>query len=133
MAPCAAACAGPGTWAFDERILGSDDFVEGVLQRLDGTLPPIVRDARAVVGRLCERVGERFGVSRGEIASASLRREVLTARAVVSHMAVSHYGLSLSAVGRCLNVSKQSIARGVARAASVYHSRNCGPAEFITG
>ena len=118
-------------WASDERILGSHGFVEGVLQRLDGQLPPVVRDAPAVVGSLCERVGDRFGVSRGEIASASLRRDVLAARAVVSHLAVSHYGLSLSAVGRCLNISKQSIARAVARAESVYESRNYTPAEFI--
>ena len=99
--------------------------------QLDGKPPPLVRDAPTVIGSLCERVGERFGVRRGEIASASLRRDVLAARAVVSHVAVSHYGLSLSAVGRCLNVSKQSIARAVARAASVYHSRNSAPAEFI--
>jgi len=118
-------------WAFDERILGSHAFVETVLQRLDGKRPPLVGDAPAVVGSLCDRVGEHFGVSRGEIASASLRRDVLAARAVVSHLAVSHYGLSLSAVGRCLNVSKQSIARAVARAASVYQSRNFAPAEFI--
>ena len=118
-------------WAFDERILGSHDFVEGVLQRLDGKPPPPVRDATAVVGTLCERVGDRFRVSRGEIASASLRREVLAARAVVSHLAVTRYGLSLSAVGRCLNVSKQSIARALARAGSVYHSRHYAPAEFI--
>ncbi|MFN8624423.1 MAG: hypothetical protein U0587_00310 [Candidatus Binatia bacterium] len=60
-------------------------------------------------------------------------REVLAARAVVSHVAVSHYGLSLSAVGRCLNVSKQSIARGMAGTASVYQRRDRASAEFIAG
>ncbi|MFN8625109.1 MAG: hypothetical protein U0587_03860 [Candidatus Binatia bacterium] len=113
--------------------MGSEAFVEAVLQRLDGTLPRIVREAPAVVATLCARVGERFGVSRGESASASLRREVLAARAAVSHVAVSHYGLSLSAVGRCLNVSTQSLARGVARAASIYQRRDCAPAEFLAG
>jgi putative transposase len=42
-------------WAFDERILGSGDFVETVLQQLDGKPPPLVRDAPTVIGSLCER------------------------------------------------------------------------------
>ena len=119
-------------WAFDERVLGGSDFVAAVLQRADAPAPCHVRNAPELIDRLCRRVAERFGVSSQEIASRSLRREVLAARAVVSHLAVCHHGLSLSAVGRCLGVSKQSIARAIVRAGSAYEGRNLSPTELLT-
>jgi REP-associated tyrosine transposase len=118
-------------WAFDERVLGGSDFVAAVLQRVDAQRLPHASEATEVVERLCQRVAERLGVSRREIASRSLRREVLAARAIVSHLAVCHHGLSLTAVGRCLAVSKQSIARAVARAVSAYTVRNLRPTDFL--
>lgn len=50
--------------------------------------PPTVDDATAKVARLCARVAEHFGVLPAEIASASVRRRVLAARAVLCHLAV---------------------------------------------
>ena len=82
---------------------------------------------------VCERTAARFGVGRRELAGASLRREVLAARAVVSDLAVRHYGLSLNALARHLSLSRQSIARALERAASVYREHGCEPADFLVG
>jgi hypothetical protein len=43
----------------------------------------------------------------------------VTARGVVSHLAVEHYGLTLTARAAALSVSKQSVLRGVAAGAHV--------------
>jgi hypothetical protein len=43
------------------------------------------------------------------------------------------HGMSLSAVGRHLALSKQSIARALERAAAVYRERGCTPADFLDG
>ena len=56
----------------------------------------------------------RVGIA--EIASASLRREALTARAIVSYVAIRHHGLTLTSVARQLGVSVNSIARALQRA-----------------
>jgi hypothetical protein len=55
-------------------------------------------DPQAIVRVLCERAADRFKVGRAEIASSSLCRVVLTARAAVSYAAVCHHGLTLAAV-----------------------------------
>ncbi len=107
--------AGRERWRFDERVLGSSAFVERVL----ATMPPAAGRAQPpaphlVVQDLCARVGTRCGVAPAEICSASLRRPAVAARALVCHLAVSHYGLSLTATAMVLTISKQSVLRGVA-------------------
>ena len=103
-------------WAFDERVLGSSEFVQRVLQRC-ATARQVRprRDADAVLQELCRLAAARCQVSPEDIASRTLRRRVLEARALVSWVAVHHYGLTLSAVARHLNVSIKSISRAVER------------------
>lgn len=73
-------------------------------------------DPAAVLMGLHQRVAAYFAVSDHEVASQSLRRPVLAARAVFCDLAVSHSALSLSTIARCLAISRPSVARGVARA-----------------
>ena len=73
-------------------------------------------DETILVRALCERAGDRFEVGEAEIASSSLCRAALTARAAVSYAAVRHHGLTLAAVARQLGVSGNSIARALRRA-----------------
>jgi putative transposase len=120
-------------WACDERILGSSDFVDAVRRQIDDQPTRPTCASSAALDALCARTAARFGVERSEIGGASLRRDVLAARAVISHLAVRHHGMSLSAVGRHLALSKQSIARALERAAFVYRERGCTPADFLDG
>lgn len=106
--------AGRERWRTDERILGSSAFVEQVLASAPPPLPgPPRPDAHAVVHQLCDAIGAHCQVAPAEIRSASLRRPAVAARALVCHLALTHYGLSLTATATALGVSKQSVLRGV--------------------
>ncbi len=69
---------------------------------------------------LCKRAAFRTGASLGEICSPTLRRSPLEARALLSHVAVRHYGFTLAAVARHLGLSINSIARAIKRAAPLF-------------
>lgn len=119
-------------WEFDERILGSSTFVSAVVSRFQQENRSIApRNRGAALDALCERAARLFGVRVVEICSRSLRPHVLDARAAVGHLAVCHYGLSLSVVARHLQVSRQSIARGLERAEDAFACRCRTPAHFI--
>jgi hypothetical protein len=57
---------------------------------------------------------EKTGLSIPELISGSKRREVILARSYISFVAVKEEGLKLGDAARTLNVSKQSILRGIA-------------------
>jgi REP-associated tyrosine transposase len=103
-------------WTFDERVLGSSEFVQRVLQRCElvSRLRPRV-DPDAILTALCSRAATRCRVSEEEIASRTVRRRALSARAMIGWVAVRHYGLTLSAVARHLHVSIKSISRAIER------------------
>ena len=113
---------GRESWAFDERILGSGAFVHQVLEKCRSTqaLPRPSGSPTVVLDTLCRRAASRTGVSLGEICSPTLRRAPLEARALLSHVAVRHYGFTLSAVARHLGLSINSIARAIKRAAPLF-------------
>jgi REP element-mobilizing transposase RayT len=102
-------------WAYDERILGSSEFVAAFLAQ-DGSPAKCSRGAADVVQRLCEAVATRFEIPTGQMASRSLHRRVLAARAVVCHLAVCRLGLTRATVARLLGISKQSVMRAIDRA-----------------
>ena len=102
-------------WRFDERVLGSSAFVARVLATALTPPPaPPRTDPHRVIAQLCQRVAARCRVAPHEVCSRSLRRPAVTARIVVSYLAVQHYGLTLTATAAALSVSKQSVLRGVA-------------------
>jgi hypothetical protein len=110
-------------WAHDERVLGSGEFVERVVRESSGALAPAGVNGAELVAGLCGRFAPLFAVTPAEVARPSLRGAVLDARALVSEAAVREHGLTLTAVGRQLGVSKQSIARALVRAAKVRRGR----------
>jgi REP element-mobilizing transposase RayT len=121
-------------WASDERVLGSSDFVREVTARANDEMLLYGKpkgNAADLVPSLCERVASRLAVTTEEIASRSLRRPALDARAVVSCLAVCHYGLSLTTTGRQLGLSKQSIARALQRADEAFAGNRCTASDFL--
>ena len=98
-------------------ILGRPQFVQTILAPVPARAPSGAPAAE--IAALCTRAGEHFGVSPAEIASPSLRRRVLAARAVVCHLAVCARGFSLSSVARCLGITRRSVVRAVARATTL--------------
>ena len=103
---------GREAWASDERILGSSDFVESVKAQVDTVQPAKVKKN---MDDLLRDVSKKTGLSIPELVSGSKQREVVLARGHISFVAVKEEGLALTDVARALNVSKQSILRGIAR------------------
>ncbi len=103
-------------WAHDERILGSSEFVERVLREVE-----VERDRKKVGERfgeeiifaLVNKVGMKLGLTRAELVGGSRRRKVVQGRNLISYEAICKYGMKLSQVSRVLNISKQSVLRGV--------------------
>jgi hypothetical protein len=59
-----------------------------------------------------------------------IRRELVHAGAIVSLIAVRHYGFPLARVARALHVSSQSVLRGIEAASQVLVSRSWTPQSF---
>jgi len=119
-------------WEFDERVLGSSEFVRGVLERIgDRGVPRPPADPIRVLESLGERVSCRFSITSNELCSPTKRQNVIDARAILSYLAVRHHGLSLTAVARHLNVARQSVARGLARAERVFVERGGDLVDFL--
>jgi REP element-mobilizing transposase RayT len=109
-------------WAFDERILGSSEFVTEALEENDKELDCRLcrREEREEAFReLITSVAEHFGLSQLEITSGARRQEVVESRYVVSHVAVRNYGFTPTQVGNALNISVQSVLRGIERGEGV--------------
>ena len=103
-------------WASDERILGDSDFVRSILDEAEEKRVEAGLRQKAPLGAidsLIETVASRCELSRAEVTGGSRRRSVVEARALISHVAVHGYGVSLTEVSRALGVSKQSVSRGV--------------------
>jgi REP element-mobilizing transposase RayT len=101
-------------WAFDERVLGSSDFVRKLL---DEAPPPVKRpDPALVVPELMRRIAERHGLAVSEVVGNSHRPAAVAARAVISYIALRNFGLSPTDVARELGVSRYSVLRGFERA-----------------
>jgi putative transposase len=118
-------------WAYDERVLGSSEFVHQALARLSAEPLRRREDPGAILTGLRERIAVAFVVSERELASGSRRRGALAARAVLCDLAVCHHGYSLSAVARHLSISRPSVARAVERARAVYAEYECAPEGFL--
>lgn len=118
-------------WEYDERILGSSNFVHEALARLN--LEPVRPPANpvATLAALCARAAAFFDVTERELASNSQRHPALAARAVVCDVAVSRHAYSLTALARHLSISRPSVARALERAAAVYAERNCSADDFL--
>ena len=119
-------------WSFDERILGGSAFVDTVLRKSEEDANRLIIPPKDSLVDVAERVAAFFSITSDELRSASLRRCVLDARAIMSHIAVHHYRLSLCAAGRFMRVSRKSISRALLRVADVTKPTDLDPSQFLS-
>jgi REP element-mobilizing transposase RayT len=103
-------------WAYDERVLGSSEFVEEVWHEVTARRAETVKSVQARaerLARLVRGVADRLGLGEAELSAGGRRKRVWTGRWVVSHIAVRHLGHTAGEVARALGVSIQSVLRGV--------------------
>jgi hypothetical protein len=97
----------------DPRILGSDDFVAGLLreaearQRTALRRGPTPRDIEAVIARRCQRAG----ASAEELTRGGRRGPLSALRATLARELVGRLGLSLAQAARHLGVSTAAISK----------------------
>jgi REP element-mobilizing transposase RayT len=121
-------------WAFDERILGSSEFVSEVLEQNAKEID----EARCHRGEreadfleLVSSVGKCLGLSTAELTSGARKQEIVEGRYVVSHIAIRRYGLTPTQVGNALNVSIQSVLRGLERGGRILAEKNLDIGELL--
>lgn len=103
-------------WAYDERILGSSEFVQGILREVQKPKLKehhLMQDPEKSLEALINTVASLFKLNTAEVTSGSRRRCVVEARKVISFVAIRKRGMSLARVSARMNVSKQSIIRGM--------------------
>jgi REP element-mobilizing transposase RayT len=113
-------------WTHDERVLGSSEFVEGILRELEREEKREKTRGKVseeTVLTLVEEIGSRLGLTVGELMTGSRRRRVVEGRNLISFAVVRGYGMSLGEAGKLLNISKQSVLRGVERGPDGFQQR----------
>ncbi|OEU69806.1 MAG: hypothetical protein BA864_00420 [Desulfuromonadales bacterium C00003093] len=99
------------TASFDDRILGSGDFVQSLLENQNKEhsqcavvpLPDLVRQVAAV-----------FGVTAGEIRAFGRSKPVTDARSAVSYLAYREMGYSGKEIARALGITRSGVCRRAA-------------------
>ena len=121
-------------WAFDERILGSGPFVEGMLEGMSPPPTPWPR-ARALTAlpRVLAACGRAWGVTVAEICGGSRRRVVAHARAAAGFIGVTELGLPIAQVARALGVSPPIVRVALARGPALLRAQGLSAASLAEG
>jgi putative transposase len=99
--------------AFDERVLGGDDFIERLLSDAGKREQETLRMSRKVPDllTLAKRMMEREGVEETELRSGIRKRDVARARRVFCQLAIGKMGYPGAEVARFLGVTTSSVNR----------------------
>jgi putative transposase len=119
---------GDGDGLYDERVLGGGGFVEKVLKEA-GVDVGTVKRPQMSLAELVEMISGTFKVDVEDFYLGRRKREVSSARALVSYLAVHKMGYRFSEVGEALRVHPVSVARSLEKGKTVYqcHPEACRP------
>jgi putative transposase len=101
----------------DERILGSGDFVNAILQEAEekARRQMKLQWADKSLGKIIEEESKKGRSSANELSGGSRRRKVSTVRARIARRGVDELGISMAEIARHVGVTTSSIAKAVAR------------------
>ncbi|MDW7712021.1 MAG: transposase [Deferrisomatales bacterium] len=100
-----------GPPAYDERILGSPEFVLDTLAEADWERRQVLGKARVPLDSLVRGVTALTGVEENELRSPSKRRAAVAARRALIEVAVGRLGYAGAAVARYLGVVPSTVNR----------------------
>ncbi len=92
----------------DERILGSGDFVSGIMKKANELMDDKAKFSISLQD-LVSKVCSRFEISFDELASRRRKRNFSQARAVLCYLAVDKLGCSGENMARTLRISGRSV------------------------
>jgi REP element-mobilizing transposase RayT len=99
--------------ASDERILGGEEFVEGVLEEAEERIKETLRWEKRVMDlkTLLRKVAKREGLEAEEILGRSRRESVVRGRKIICQVAVRKLGYTGASVARFLGMTTSSVNR----------------------
>ncbi len=99
--------------AFDQRILGDNEFVQEVISELDDLVKRTLRlsGQRPDIATLAENVCEDHNISFGELRSGSRRHKIVKVRQIVSWVGIRESGYSGAELARYLAVTTLCVNR----------------------
>jgi hypothetical protein len=99
--------------AFDERVLGGDDFIKRLLSEAEEREKETLRISRKVpdLQVLAKRITEGEGIEETELRSGTRRREVVRARRTFCQLAVGQMRYPGAEVARYLGVTTSAVNR----------------------
>jgi putative transposase len=102
---------------YDERILGSGDFVNAILKEAEEkTLRQLkLQRSGKTLSKIIDQECHETQISRNELKGGSRRRAVSALRIKVARRGLDELGLSLAEIARHVGVSTSGIARAVKR------------------
>lgn len=103
---------------YDERVLGREDFVERVLREANTLV--VKRKVRVPLSELIGKVTGLLGMERGDLLAGRRKKEISSARALVSYLAVKEMGYRFSEIGQALNIHPVNVARSLEKGEKVF-------------
>jgi len=102
---------------YDERILGSGDFVNAIFRELEekARLQLKLRRTGRTIGKIIDEECDEDKISVHEVKGGSRRRKVCALRIQIAKRGLDERGLSLAEIARHVGVSTSGIARAVKR------------------
>jgi hypothetical protein len=99
--------------AFDERVLGGEDFIERLLSEAEEREKETLRISRKVPGLmvLAKRIMEGEGIEERELRSGTRKKQVVRARRMIFQLAIGKMGYPGAEVARFLGVTTSSVNR----------------------
>lgn len=96
---------------YDERILGSGDFVESILKRLERNEEEKdrIKRERIKFEQLLQLVAKEYKLNPEEVISSGRRKLISEARSALSYLCVKYLGLSITEVSKRLLLTQPAI------------------------
>jgi REP element-mobilizing transposase RayT len=107
----------PGEYeAYDERILGSGEFVERLRQETESIA---VSGPHLALEEIIRQASKALGVEQEMLRERNRERELADARAVICYLAVRRFGHSGVEVAKALNISRSGVSVAVRRGVEI--------------
>jgi REP element-mobilizing transposase RayT len=102
---------------YDERILGSGDFVQAALKEAEEKIRLQLKHRRTgrTLVQIIDQECDRWKISPKELEGGSRRREVSAMRIKIAKRGLDELGLSLAEIARHVGVSTSGLARAIKR------------------
>ncbi|MBP1687778.1 MAG: hypothetical protein H6Q33_3921 [Deltaproteobacteria bacterium] len=101
-------------WAFDERVLGSSDFVTQVIEECAGHSAqsgPSCREAEEQMEQLVRRMAAAAHLSVAELTGGGKQRHIVPVRLRIAAAARHDHGLPVAIVAHALGISRRTVVR----------------------